>query len=101
MEPPEVVTKSSEVSKNAKPKKVPPVVVPKSIESVKTSPLKANLTKTKTDAPPGASVFQIQISPKLFITNTHSVSVTLDSSVAVITTLADSVSSPPMFFAII
>ena len=47
------------------------------------------------------SSYKPQINPKLFITNTHSVSVTLDSSVAVITTLADRVSSPPMFFAII
>ena len=31
--------------------------------------------------------FFTQISPKLFITNTHSVSVTLDSSVATIPTL--------------
>lgn len=40
-----------------------------------------------------------QMKPMVRITNTHRVRVTLESSVAVITTLADRVSSPPMFFA--
>lgn len=42
---------------------------------------------------------ETQMKPMVRITNTHRVRVTLESSVAVITTLADRVSSPPMFFA--
>ena len=44
-------------------------------------------------------IVENQMKPMVRITNTHRVRVTLESSVAVITTLADRVSSPPMFFA--
>ena len=44
-------------------------------------------------------IVETQMKPMVRITNTHRVRVTLESSVAVITTLADRVSSPPMFFA--
>ena len=44
-------------------------------------------------------IVENQMKPMVRITNTHRVRVTLESSVAVMTTLADRVSSPPMFFA--